>query len=150
MFPLYSLILWVCSGLQLLPLIANIYKIIPAHKLSIFICSQIFSKSNYTYLNVHVFQKWLSIFSGFAENFSGFAHACSELEIRVRGSHSHRERPQSRGWKGKDTRNREDVNFHLTSQSQQTYNKLVLTFHGTEILITSEYNGYCDMHFLYS
>ena len=36
----------------LLPLIANIYEIIPTHKLSVFICSQIFSKSNYPYLNV--------------------------------------------------------------------------------------------------
>ena len=32
-----------------LPLIANIYEIIPTHKLSVFICSQIFSKSNYPY-----------------------------------------------------------------------------------------------------
>ena len=36
----------------LLPLIANIYKIIPTHKLSVFIYSQIFSKSKYPYLNV--------------------------------------------------------------------------------------------------
>ena len=36
----------------LLPLLANIYKIIPTHKLSVFICWQILSKSNYPYLNV--------------------------------------------------------------------------------------------------
>ena len=39
-------------NLPTLTLYANIYKIIPTHKLSVFICSQIFSKSNYPYLNV--------------------------------------------------------------------------------------------------
>ena len=36
----------------LLPLIANNYEIIPTHKSFVFICSQIFSISNYPYLNV--------------------------------------------------------------------------------------------------